>query len=119
MTFPPITFPPSTSTVSVKLLNAFDARFAAAPVFGPAPASHSDESAPFFATAWCFLVEHPKSGRKVVFDLGLGGREDLSELDPAMRDALESMDIIQVNEVAEQLVEGGVRLEDIDAVIWR
>ena len=69
---------------------------------------------------WSFLIEHP-SGRKLLYDLGC--RKDWKNLPPAL--GLEALiengtlGRLEVEKnVADILVEGGMRLEDIEGVIW-
>jgi hypothetical protein len=69
---------------------------------------------------WSFLIEHP-SGRKLLYDLGC--RKDWKNLPPAL--GLEKMvderflGALDINKnVSEILTEGGVRLEDVEGLIW-
>ena len=68
---------------------------------------------------WSFHIEHP-SGRKLLYDLGC--RKDWENLPPAL--GLEKMvgegylGLEVEKNVSEILTEGGVRLEEIEGVIW-
>lgn len=68
--------------------------------------------------AFSFLVENPRTGRKVVFDLGI--RKDWKNLARPLYERLKTIFRIEVEkDVAEILRENGVGLEEIEAVIWR
>lgn len=75
------------------------------------------------APAFSFLIEHPSSGDKLLFDLGL--RPDIENLAPAVLDPF--WDLIDAGlaefsvekDVATILVEAGTDLADINAIIWR
>lgn len=66
----------------------------------------------------CFLIEHP-SGRKLVWDLGI--REDYANYATSIADYLPTTkyDFQFGRSVARVLKESGIRLEEIEAVIWR
>ena len=65
----------------------------------------------------CFLLEHP-SGRKVVWDLGI--RSDYLNYAPRIATYLPSTGYTfeHHGDVIDQIREGGVNLEDVEAVIW-
>lgn len=70
--------------------------------------------------AWCFLIEHP-SGRKLVYDLGT--RKDYQNLAPALglQQMLESgfaKEFKVEKNMSEILVDGGLKLEGIEGIIW-
>lgn len=69
--------------------------------------------------AFAFLVENPRTGQKLVFDLGV--RKDWENLARPMVEGLLAMGFrLHVEKgVSEILQEGHVALEDINAVIWR
>jgi hypothetical protein len=115
----PIVLPPSNSTVSVKIFNAFRSLSIPSGLFlTPAPESTSDEASNLVCPGKSFLLEH-RDGRKVVFDLGI--RKDVSTMAKHYRENVESGKfVIDFGpDVAETLVAGGVSLESISAVIWR
>ena len=69
---------------------------------------------------WSFLIEHP-SGRKLLYDLGC--RKDWRNLSKALglEDLVEMgvLDKLEIEKnVADILVEGGVKLEEVDGIIW-
>ena len=69
---------------------------------------------------WSFLIEHP-SGRKLLYDLGC--RKDWKNLPPALGiDKLVEDGILAILEVkknvADILKDDGVKLEEIEGVIW-
>ena len=66
-----------------------------------------------------FPHEHSLSGRKVVFDLALGGRENMDAHGPIMRKALDGMQVLELHDMTELLMTEGVPVDAIDAVIWR
>ena len=69
--------------------------------------------------AYSFLIEHPPSGRKVLWDLGV--RKDWENFAPRIRKRIRDggWQVTVEKGVAEILEEGGLCPEDIDAVIWR
>lgn len=75
---------------------------------------------PFHIPVYAFLIEHRKSGKRVMFDLGI--RSDPENLAPATF-SLISSGAIQLppafKGITERLVDGGIPLQSIDAVIWR
>ena len=68
--------------------------------------------------SFAFLVEHP-SGRKVLFDLGV--RKDWEHLAPGIVQFLKTngWGIDVKKNVAEILEENGVKLDSIEAIVWR
>lgn len=70
------------------------------------------------APAWSFLVES-STGRKVLFDLGVGKSDDCRT--PDMRKQLEELkaELIVEKDTAEILEENGVPRDEIESVIWR
>jgi hypothetical protein len=75
----------------------------------------------FKAGTWAFLIEHP-SGRKLLYDLGL--RKDWESLPPrvGLQEAVMMgviADITVEKNVAQILVEAGVKLEEVEGIIWR
>lgn len=69
--------------------------------------------------AYSFLIEHPANGRKVLFDLGV--RKDWKNLAPRIADRIRGggWQVTVEKDVAEILEEGGVKLADVNAIIWR
>jgi glyoxylase-like metal-dependent hydrolase (beta-lactamase superfamily II) len=111
--------PHSNHTVDVKMIHAFN---------GTNPSSFyfkSDQDLPANSSvvidSYAFLIEHPRSGRRVLFDLGL--RKDFENLSPGALKAFGNPDgtlpLTVDKDVPTQLIEGGVPLESIDTIIWR
>ncbi|KAF7197429.1 Cytochrome P450 monooxygenase [Pseudocercospora fuligena] len=110
-----LAIPSGDVAVTVKLINAVNfgpsiiSRFMAPPIPGletfPSNPSHS------------FLIEHP-SGRKLVWDLGI--RKDYSNYSPSIASYIPTTkyNINVTKNVSEILVENGIALEGIEAVIW-
>jgi hypothetical protein len=119
MTPDSVAFPISASTVSVRIFNSFrSGTNQSAPFFSAGHGSRSDETSPFICPGKLFLLEHP-SGRTLVFDLGI--RKDLSTASKYLRDAVQA-GIAKIDfgpDVTETLIDGGVSLESVEAVIWR
>lgn len=75
------------------------------------------------APAYSFLIEHPSSGEKVLFDLGL--RPDPENLPPAViapfQEQIEQgiITFSAQKDVATILGDAGTSLDDINAIIWR
>lgn len=114
------TFPSSSGTVSVKSLIAFSRIVVPSELFfSPAPGTvpTAGSTAPLIAPGYSFLVEHPTSGRRVVFDLGM--RKDRENAAPALQEALGKFEATIEYDVAEQLRAGGIDLASVEAIIWR
>lgn len=114
-----IVIPPSSSTVSVKALIAFTRIVVPGGAFLTRTPGTQEEGPikDLVAPGHSFLVEHPPTGRKIVFDLGI--RKNREGHAPAMLKAAGSFETEVKKDVSEQLREGGVDLESIEAVIWR
>ena len=74
------------------------------------------------ALAWCFYIENPRSNKRIVFDLGL--RKDPQNLSRLTAQTAASMrehgaHAKAEKNVAEVLVEQGVKLENIQEIVWR
>lgn len=69
--------------------------------------------------AYSFLIEHPRDGRKLLFDLGV--RKDWENLPPTILKNIKDWNAkVNVERgVAEILEEGGVRPQEVEAIIWR
>ncbi len=114
---PPSDIPSSNSTVHVHIINT-TSRIKNIPfsVFVEPPIKGLDY---LDCPAFSFLIEHPTNGRKLLFDLGV--RKDWKNLAPRITDRIRGgcWQITVEKDVAEILQEGGVKPEDIDAIIWR
>jgi hypothetical protein len=115
---PPLNAPASTTTVKIYAIDS-TLRMAAAiadAVWTPKIKGFTTKE---FLT-WAFLIEHP-SGRRIVYDLGL--RKDFNNLAPAvgvkyMQDSGMMQKLEVKEDTADILKAGGVKLEDIEGVIW-
>ncbi|KIK54090.1 hypothetical protein GYMLUDRAFT_88239 [Collybiopsis luxurians FD-317 M1] len=110
-----VTLPKSTSTVSVKVLNVSTPTSTAPSSFFISPVKPGRER--LSVVVHTFLIEHP-NGRKMMFDLG--GLKDPGQYSPAVKGLLSSQnfDMSVDADVTEQLNAGGIRLDQIDTVIW-
>lgn len=111
----PAVLPPGETTVSVRMIDPTR--------FGPADMSRfmgpmvENLGRPDMGCSLSFLIEHP-SGRKLVFDLGI--RKDPENLAPKVSSYLPSTGYtIDSRNVVDILEEGGIKGEEIEAVIWR
>ncbi|KAG6991339.1 hypothetical protein G7Y79_00053g088220 [Physcia stellaris] len=114
-----VSLPTSSSTVNVSILNT-TARIDRLPTSYHYPPSHIP--APFThlnCPCFAFLIEHPPSGQRVLFDLGM--RKDWQNLAPSIVSMIKTVgaDIRVEKDVSEILEAGGIDLKDIDGIIWR
>ena len=114
---PRLSIPSSGSTVNVHIINT-TSRIQNIPlsVFVEPPIkSHDYLDCPAFS----FLIEHPTNGRKLLFDLGV--RKDWKNLSPRIADRIRGggWQVSVEKDVAEILQEGGVKLGEINEIIWR
>lgn len=114
---PILNIPDSESTVHVRVINS-TSRIKGIPVrifFEPEIKGLEVLDCP----AYSFLIEHPPSGRKVLWDLGV--RKDWENLAPRIVKRIRDggWQVTVEKGVAELLEEGGVKPGDIDSVIWR
>ncbi|KAJ6584906.1 beta-lactamase-like protein [Mycena capillaripes] len=116
MSFQELGIPTSEATVSLKAFNVVTSAVSvpAAPFLRPILAGHETLQCPVFA----FLVEHVPTGRRVMFDLGL--RKDIENAAPFIAALFKSgIGAMPVDrDIVEQLVDDGVDLNSINAVIW-
>ncbi|KAJ7249431.1 beta-lactamase-like protein [Mycena rebaudengoi] len=119
MSFHDLGIPPSTATVTVKAFDiAADPSKTSAPasaLFRPILPGHERVSFPFYA----FLVEHAGvTTQRVMFDLG--PRKDGENAAPPIAASFKSGEFTLPidKDIVEQLVEGGIELKSIEAVIW-
>ncbi|KAK0207242.1 hypothetical protein IW262DRAFT_1536752 [Armillaria fumosa] len=112
------TVPQSTSTVTVRAINAGKITFLPASLFfKPILPGYEGLSGPIYT----FLIEHSTKG-KVVFDLGM--RKDRERYAPAVRGVFDrfrelggyDMGANDGETVSEQLMKGGVELDSVNAV---
>lgn len=68
--------------------------------------------------AFAFMVEHPVTKRRFIFDLGL--RKDVNELQSPFYKKIREDFVIRVEkDVAEILTDNDVKLDSIEGIIWR
>lgn len=116
MTALPLFAVPPGQDITVKLINTVNFgpaqlhRFMAPPI----PGMETHPSNPSFS----FLLEHI-SGRKLVFDLGI--RKDYNNYAPKIAEYIPTTkyNIDVTKNVVDILREYGVKLEEVEAVIWR
>lgn len=114
---PPLNIPESHNAVNVHIIDS-TARLRDLPTkdfFEPDFVGFDTLDIPSYS----FLIEHPPSSRRVLFDLGL--RKDWRNLAPEVVGYIkdEGWSITVEKDVAEILSEGGIRLDSIEAIIWR
>ncbi|KAJ7695499.1 beta-lactamase-like protein [Mycena rosella] len=116
MSFQDLGIPVSSSTVTVKAFNVVEGTVAvpASMFLTPVLPGHEDLLTPIFA----FLIENIATKQRVMFDLG--PRKDLENAAPAIVHAFKSLGLSMPVErdIVEQLVDTGVTLKSISAVIW-
>ena len=109
--------PHSDCTVDVSILNTTSSiRNIPVPVFlQPSYEGFNQTDIPVYS----FLISHPPSGRKVLFDLGI--RKDWEDLAPSVMERIKEIGMtIDVEEnITDILRAGGVDPKDINSVIWR
>ncbi|KAJ7695487.1 hypothetical protein B0H17DRAFT_930768 [Mycena rosella] len=118
MSFQDLGIPASSSTVTVKAFNVVEGTIAvpASSFFTPVLPGHEHLMAPVFA----FLIENTTTKQRVMFDLGL--RKDLENAAPAIAEIFKAGGITTMSverDIVEQLVDTGVDLNSINAVVWR
>ncbi|KAJ5624892.1 hypothetical protein N7510_001201 [Penicillium lagena] len=108
----PILQIPSGSTVNVSVIDNSRMRLPCSHLLTPLIPQHEMLNLPSFS----FLIEHPTTKRKVLFDLGL--RKDLSALPPAVQTFLSESgwDLTVTKNVTEILKEKNVLPDAIEAV---
>jgi len=111
----PAQLPAGEQTISVKLIDPTK--------FGPAKMKRfmgpmvDYLKVPDWSCTLSFLLEHP-SGRKLVFDLGI--RKDPENLAPSIVEYMPSTGYtINSRNVVDILEEGGIKGEEVEAVVWR
>ncbi|KAF9267230.1 Metallo-hydrolase/oxidoreductase [Marasmius fiardii PR-910] len=110
-----VNIPQSTSTVSVRVFSIFadSTKLPVAMVWEPVLPGRETYHLPGYA----FLIEHKGSKRRVMFDLGM--RKDHDGFSPQIQTAFSpGLHFIIERDIVEQLQDGGVELESIEAVIW-
>lgn len=108
--------PQSDATVTVRIIDTGSrASISASEFFEPTIPGHEVLAN---SPAYPFLTEHG-SGRNVIFDLGI--RKDWRNFSPALLKMFKpaGVEVHGDKDVVDVLEEGGVKKEDINAVIWR
>ena len=108
--------PQSDATVTVRIIGTGSrASISASEFFEPTIPGHEVLAN---SPAYPFLIEHG-SGRKVIFDLGI--RKDWRNFSPALLKMFKpaGVEVHGDKDVVDVLEEGGVKKEDINAMIWR
>lgn len=114
---PPLNIPPSNSIANVSIINT-TSRVKGIPnkmFMLPEYKGFDYLDCPAFS----FLIEHPPSGRKLLFDLGV--RKDWEKEPAAIAKRIKKAgwSVTVEKGVAEILREGGVDPKEIDSLIWR
>lgn len=115
---PPLNIPESNSTVIVHVIDSTARIQGISSNFFFEPEIKGFDT--FDSPAFSFLIEHPTSGRKLLWDLGV--RKDWQNLAPGIVKGIKDRgwEVTVEKGVAEVLLEeGGVKPEDIDSIIWR
>lgn len=112
---PPLNIPPSYQNVNVHVIDTTVKIDGPADFFLKPRLGNMDR---LVANAFAFLIEHPTTKQKVVFDLGV--RKDANELSsPFWKGFRENFVIDVEKDVAEILQDNSVDLTSIEAIIWR
>ncbi|KAJ6561857.1 beta-lactamase-like protein [Mycena capillaripes] len=108
--------PASTATVDVRVFNAANMSLLGVANDFIAPVLPGHENGDF--VQFSFLVEHKKSQTRFMFDLGVRGDPQNSVPGIAGFFAAGLIQLEQPRDIPEQLVDGGIPLSSINAVIW-
>lgn len=112
---PPLNIPKSSQNVNVHVIDTTVKIDGPADFFLKPRLGNMDR---LVANAFAFLIEHPITKQKVVFDLGV--RKDANELSsPFWKGFRENFVIDVEKDVAEILQDNSVDLASIEAIIWR
>ena len=110
-----LNIPPSDSIVRVRAINTkTDMSLHAHRFMEPSVAGFEALN----LTSICFLIEHPGSGKKMLFDCG--ARKDFENYPPTIKARLNGIiKGIEIEaDVNDILVEAGIPLESLDVIIW-
>ncbi|KAI1294488.1 hypothetical protein F5Y03DRAFT_372655 [Xylaria venustula] len=110
-----VTVPESTATAKVTIIDN-GARISGPLSFFMEPVPECISFEGFGAPAYVFFVENQRSGRRVVFDLGI--RKDPENLAPFVLAYHKDFTIQGGEDVSEFLQKRGVELDTVEAVIW-
>ncbi|KAJ7123692.1 beta-lactamase-like protein [Mycena epipterygia] len=108
--------PPSLATVDVKVFNPGNITIVNSSDLFTLPVLPGHETVKF--AMYSFLVEHNKTQKRLMFDLGV--RTDSAGLIPLFANAVASgaFKLEATKDITELLQDGGISLESIDTVIW-
>ncbi|KAI9778324.1 MAG: hypothetical protein M1835_004962 [Candelina submexicana] len=111
---PPLKIPPSTSTVSVRIIDS-TARIKLPTSLFVSPHIHGHDH--LLAPSYAFLIEHP-SGRKLLLDNGV--RKDWQNYSPKIRKLIEESgwEVSVEKNVVDILRDGGIQPESIECIAW-
>ncbi|KAJ6590550.1 beta-lactamase-like protein [Mycena vulgaris] len=117
MSFHDLGIPASSSTVTVQVFNVADnpktVLVPAVMFVSPILPGHENLRCPAFA----FLIENVATKQRVMFDLG--PRKDLENAAPSIAEGVKAGASMPVSrDIVEQLIDAGVPLDTISAVIW-
>ncbi|KAF7323928.1 Metallo-beta-lactamase superfamily protein [Mycena kentingensis (nom. inval.)] len=118
MSTPAFDIPSSTSTVSVKMFDLISdhagVKSSAAMFFQPVLPGTDNFACPIYA----FFIENSTTKERIMFDLG--PRKDLENAAPFLAAAVKAgYSAMPVDkDITEQLVESGIALDSISAVVW-
>lgn len=113
---PQIQIPASTQTVTVRVIDTtLRIHMPVGTMFDPLIKGHTKLASPSFS----FLIEHEKSGRKILYDLGV--QKNWEDQAPEIVDQIKSegCQIEVEKDVAEILTDHGMPLKEVEAIIWR
>ena len=115
---PPLNIPSSTSTINVYIIDT-TTRINGVPIKLFMEPKYKGIDVFTGVPSFSFLIEHPPTGRKFLFDLGI--RKDPENLPPRLVKIMEKggWSFTAEKNVVEILAEGGVDPEDINGIIWR
>ncbi|KAL1988986.1 hypothetical protein VTN96DRAFT_5749 [Rasamsonia emersonii] len=109
-----LNIPPSPHTVQVSIIDTTASIQVTADRF---LSPRVDGFSTLNCNAFAFLIENPRSGRRVLFDLGL--RKDWQNLAKPQYERIQTTFKLSVEKnVADILTENGVPLESVDSIIW-
>jgi len=109
-----LNIPSSPNTVRVSIIDTTSTIRCPADIFLSPSIGNLDR---LTCNAFAFLIENPRSGMKVVFDLGV--RKDWENLAKPMVESHKKKFEIDVKKgVSELLQDGGIQLEEITSIIW-
>ncbi|KAK4168370.1 beta-lactamase-like protein [Cladorrhinum sp. PSN259] len=113
---PNLNIPPSSSTVSVSAINTTSTLHGGPTslMVSPPIQGHNWLAAPIYS----FLIHHPPTNRRLLFDLGI--RKDFQNLSPVIYHRLQEFGckITVTKDVRDILEENGLATRDIEAVVW-